>query len=90
VPAVRDVVLFPTKLHWQNPSQYHWIFEGLAALRKILVRHEPDADLIEIAMPALGCGEGGLDWKVVQGMLEAWKHTLPERYFLTIHKPFNR
>ncbi|MGL6339212.1 MAG: macro domain-containing protein, partial [Waterburya sp.] len=49
---------FPTKDDWRQPSQLAWIREGLLALESAILAY----DIAEIAMPALGCGLGGLKW----------------------------
>lgn len=62
------IINFPTKEHWRNPSTLTYIQEGLAALVKFLERHP---EISSIAVPALGCGYGGLDWKDVRPLIEA-------------------
>lgn len=59
------VINFPTKLHWREPSRYEYIKSGLDALRDQLI----DQPVRRIAVPALGCGHGGLDWAVVKPMI---------------------
>lgn len=86
----RDICLFPTKNHWRDPSRYAWIFSGLGNLGAILQRSRTDAARIEIAMPALGCGEGGLDWEIVRDMIRVWTHTIPDRYYISLYLPFSR
>jgi O-acetyl-ADP-ribose deacetylase (regulator of RNase III) len=50
-----------TKDHWRDTSQMSWIVDILCGLsRGIEQRH-----ITEIAMPALGCGNGKLDWDEV-------------------------
>lgn len=60
------VINFPTKAHWKNPSQYEYLETGLTALKKALA----DFGIKSVAIPALGCGNGGLDWDKVKAMLE--------------------
>jgi O-acetyl-ADP-ribose deacetylase (regulator of RNase III) len=63
----RWLVHFPTKQHWRDPSKLEWITEGLVALR-----HTIEAKEIEsVAVPALGCGLGGLRWEDVRREIEA-------------------
>lgn len=59
------VVNFPTKRNWRDPSQYDDISVGLDALRAYLV----DQGGVSVALPALGCGHGGLDWHRVSTMI---------------------
>lgn len=61
------IVNFPTKDHWKNPSKYSYIEDGLTALHDFLIS-QPNA---KVTIPALGCGNGGLDWKTVKGMIES-------------------
>jgi len=62
------IVNFPTKDHWRNPSKYSYISNGLKALRSFL---EKKGDFhISVAIPALGCGHGGLDWDIVSDMIK--------------------
>ena len=62
----RTIVNFPTKRHWRGKSQLGWIEEGLADLRRYLEENRPDS----IAVPPLGCGNGGLKWAVVRPLIE--------------------
>jgi hypothetical protein len=76
------VVLFPTKLDWRDPSEYKYLSDNLNSFRTRLERMEDHLTRrlgapLHIAMPALGCGLGGLDWDVVNPMIENWTHTLP-------------
>ena len=58
-----DIVInFPTKSHWRMGSKLSNILEGLLALRKVIV----EANLSSVAMPAVGCGLGGLKWELVE------------------------
>lgn len=58
----RWIVNFPTKQHWRDPSRLEWIVEGLQDLRRFIVANAVGS----IALPALGAGNGGLDWPVVR------------------------
>jgi len=59
------VVNFPTKRHWRGASRYEDVAAGLDALRELLA---PLRDL-RVAVPALGCSLGGLDWRRVWPMI---------------------
>lgn len=61
----RHMVFFPSKEHWRNPSKMSYIEEGLIALRTWVEEKKIDS----IAIPAIGCGEGGLDWKIVKSLI---------------------
>lgn len=59
------IINFPTKRHWRDKSRYEDIAIGLQNLRLMLLnkRHAT------VTIPALGCGNGGLDWDVVKPMI---------------------
>jgi O-acetyl-ADP-ribose deacetylase (regulator of RNase III) len=59
------VIDFPTKNHWKDPSKIEYISEGMDDL----VFKIPQYDIKSIAIPALGCGLGGLDWKEVRPII---------------------
>ena len=56
---------FPTKNKWREKSQYSYIEDGLNNLL-IGVKSK---NITSIAIPPLGCGNGGLDWNVVKKMI---------------------
>ena len=60
------IVNFPTKRDWRDPSRYEDIDAGLDDLRAYLDSVGP----VTVALPALGCGHGGLDWDRVSGMIQ--------------------
>ncbi|PEZ55075.1 MULTISPECIES: type II toxin-antitoxin system antitoxin DNA ADP-ribosyl glycohydrolase DarG [Bacillus cereus group] len=60
------IINFPTKLHWRNPSKIEYIEKGLDNLIKLIAEY----DIKSIAMPALGCGNGNLDWGIVKPLIE--------------------
>ena len=62
----RLIINFPTKQHWKMPSQYDFVESGLIAL----VSYLQDNPVKSLAMPALGCGNGGLDWNKVKPLIE--------------------
>lgn len=53
------ILNFPTKHHWRKKSRLEWIEEGL----KYLLEHYEEWGIQSLAMPALGCDLGGLDWE---------------------------
>jgi O-acetyl-ADP-ribose deacetylase (regulator of RNase III)/uncharacterized protein YwgA len=65
--GLQYIVNFPTKQHWKAPSQLEYIREGLVDLRRVLL----DLHIRSVALPPLGCGNGGLDWATVKPMIEA-------------------
>ena len=57
----RWFLLFPTKNHWKESSPIEGIKNGL----QWLLNNYKDLGIESIALPSLGCGLGGLDWKDV-------------------------
>src|SRR5712692_3793228 len=62
----RFIINFPTKRHWKGKSRIEDIESGLVALRAEIVR----LGIRSIAVPPLGCGNGGLDWNDVRPLIE--------------------
>lgn len=61
----RYIVNFPTKGHWRAASKLPDIQSGLVDLRRVI--HE--LGLTSVAVPPLGCGNGGLDWAEVEPLI---------------------
>lgn len=61
----RYIINFPTKRHWRQPSHLDDIKTGLAALVEDVQR----LGIRSIAIPPLGCGNGGLDWADVKPLI---------------------
>jgi O-acetyl-ADP-ribose deacetylase (regulator of RNase III) len=60
------IVNFPTKNHWRGESRVEDITTGLAdLLKQVRARH-----IRSIAVPALGCGLGGLTWSAVRPVIQ--------------------
>lgn len=59
------LLLAATKDHWRGPSQIGWVAAICAQVGKLARTHP-----FSIAVPALGCGEGGLDWDEVRPIME--------------------
>lgn len=57
----RWFLMFPTKNHWKTNSPIDGIEKGL----QWLLDNYKDLGIKSIALPSLGCGLGGLDWKNV-------------------------
>lgn len=66
IGKVKYVINFPTKSHWRYPSKLEWIQSGLKDL-KVKIQ---EAGIRSIALPPLGCGNGGLDWAQVRQVIE--------------------
>lgn len=60
------IINFPTKQHWRQPSKMEWIAEGLHDLSRVV----QERNIRSIALPPLGCGNGGLEWSEVRPEIE--------------------
>lgn len=74
VGGPRWIINFPTKGHWRAGSRIADIETGLndlvATLKQLQIR--------SIAVPPLGCGNGGLDWRDVRPRIESAFSEVPE------------
>jgi O-acetyl-ADP-ribose deacetylase (regulator of RNase III)/uncharacterized protein YwgA len=68
-----QIVNFPTKEHWRSPSRLMDIERGL----EYLAAHAADWKIASLAMPPLGCGNGGLEWSEVGPLIYRKLHDLP-------------
>ncbi len=68
------VINFPTKIEWFKKSSYEYIEEGLKELVKVMESEE----ITSIAIPPLGCGNGGLKWDKVRILMEQYLVPLPD------------
>jgi len=58
-------LIFPTKNSWRQPADKEGVIEGL----DWLVAHYQEEGITSIAVPALGCGLGWLEWAVMGPIL---------------------
>src|ERR1041385_482495 len=70
----RFIINFPTKRHWRGSSRIEDIEAGLSALVSEVTR----LGIRSIAVPPLGCGNGGLDWREVRARIHRAFEALPE------------
>lgn len=68
------IINFPTKDHWREKSKLSYVVDGLvdliATVRRLRIR--------SLAIPPLGCGNGGLDWGQVRPLIEKAFEQLPD------------
>ncbi len=64
---------FPTKDKWREKSEYSYIERGLVELKIGLLERK----IKSVAIPPLGCGNGGLDWNKVKQMILEKMSALP-------------
>lgn len=64
----KHIINFPTKIEWFKKSQYSYIEDGLKDLAKVIEEY----NIKSIAIPPIGCGNGGLKWEKVKPMLDKY------------------
>ena len=62
------IINFPTKTEWYKKSQYSYIEEGLKDLKNVIKQF----GIKSIAIPPLGCGNGGLKWDKVKILIDKY------------------
>lgn len=77
------IINFPTKDKWRNQSKIEYIDDGLNELIKLL----PNLNVKNIAIPPLGCGNGGLDWNEVKSLIMNKLKQLESNYNFIIYEP---
>lgn len=79
------ILNFPTKKYWRNPSKAEFIETGL---KKFSERFN-ELGIYSIAFPALGCGNGELDWEdTVKPLMEKYLNKIPADVF--VHPPLSK
>ena len=61
-----QVLNFPTKDHWRNSSSLDGVKKGL----EYLAQNYDEMGIGSIALPALGCGLGDLEWSAVKSLIQ--------------------
>ncbi|WP_080055053.1 type II toxin-antitoxin system antitoxin DNA ADP-ribosyl glycohydrolase DarG [Spirosoma aerolatum] len=72
------IINFPTKTDWKQRSSYAYIEAGLQELVRVIEQET----IQSIAIPPLGCGNGGLKWEKVRPMMEQYLGSLPIEVFI--------
>lgn len=78
VGGPRWILNFPTKGHWRSASRIGDVEAGLEDLVEVV----RSLNIRSIAVPPLGCGNGGLDWNKVRPLIEAAFDALPDVHVL--------
>lgn len=78
----RYIINFPTKRHWRGKSRIDDIEVGLIDLVRVLKR----TNIRSVAIPPLGSGLGGLDWRDVRPRIVAALEQVPS-VSVTIYEP---
>ncbi len=77
------IINFPTKVHWKEKSKIEYIEQGMNRLVQII----EEKDIQSIAIPPLGCGNGGLNWQDVKNVIMNELSKLPENKEIIIFEP---
>jgi len=77
-------LLFPTKDHWREQASVPGIRDGL----EWFVKRYKEEGIASLAMPALGCGQGGLEWRDMGPLICGYLSTLeiPVQLYLPAEK----
>lgn len=78
-----EIVNFPTKNKWREKSKISYIEKGLEKLIELIEFKQPNI----IAIPPLGCGNGGLDWNEVKALIVNKLGPIESKYTFLIYEP---
>ena len=79
------IISFPTKKHWINPSHICYIICGLEELVEKIIQKK----IRSIAIPKLGCGLGGLEWKDVNALFKEYLSNLDTDIYIYGVRPYS-
>jgi len=79
----RFIINFPTKKPWRHKSRVEYIEAGLDDLVIVIGEN----NIKSIAIPPLGCGNGGLDWKVIKQIITAKLEPIANAVDVLIYEP---
>jgi len=79
--GTKFVLSLATKNHWRDPSDIRFITRGLENLREWIALKMPGS----VAIPALGCGLGQLDWGLVKARILFELECVP--ICITVYEP---
>ncbi len=74
IDGPRYIVNFPTKRHWRERSRVVDVEAGLRDLVTVI----RNLGIRSIALPPLGCGNGGLQWSQIRPLIVGALEQLPE------------
>ena len=77
------IINFPTKDHWRGKSKIEFIEDGLDDLVKVI----QDNNIRSIAIPPLGCGNGGLRWSDIRPLIEEKLSALSNQLEVHLFEP---
>jgi O-acetyl-ADP-ribose deacetylase (regulator of RNase III) len=65
------IINVATKDHWRQPSKYEWIEQGVRAIGEYLEGLAREGKIVSVALPAMGCANGGLAFPKVSTIVFA-------------------
>lgn len=77
------IINFPTKDKWRENSKMEYIEKGMDSLVELL----PALTVKRIAIPPLGCGNGGLAWAEVKKIIQKKISNIADNYDFLIFEP---
>ena len=77
------ILNFPTKNEWRRKSEYDFIEKGLKTLKEKLLNY----NIPSVAIPPLGCGNGGLEWTEVKRLIELYLSDISYKTEITVYEP---
>lgn len=77
------IVNFPTKDKWREKSRISYVEIGLDRLVEFIRDKRPAS----VAVPPLGCGNGGLDWNEVKGIINDKLAPVKEECDISVFEP---
>lgn len=78
------IVNMPTKDHWKDPSRIEYIEIGMNLLVDFINRTN---SIKSVAIPALGSGLGGLDWKIVEKTINFYLNSIEREVTAYVYPP---
>jgi O-acetyl-ADP-ribose deacetylase (regulator of RNase III) len=73
VSSTRKILCLPTKRHWKYKSRIEWVDHALS----IVARDYEEYGITHLAIPAIGCGHGGLVWENVYNLIKNHLDPIP-------------
>ncbi|GMT48870.1 MAG: Appr-1-p processing protein [bacterium] len=77
------IVNFPTKNKWREKTKIEYIHKGLSELVQFIPLHKVKS----IAIPPLGCGNGGLNWSNVKPLIIQYLEPLLDTVDIQLYEP---
>jgi len=77
------IINFPTKQHWRSRSKIEYIEKGMEKLVEVI----QEKNIQSIAIPPLGCGNGGLNWKDVKPVIVKGLESMKDSTEIILYEP---